>query len=464
MGAEINISGNKMYDLIPSQNAMYLMYKFGLHKQQAQIPTSIFIKDELDLNILQRAFSIEISRNDCLRLKFITKNGKVKQYFSDTYSYKVPVKYFFSDKQQDDYLSQDAKRKVSFMKGEIFRIIFFKTAYGGTGIYTNFSHLVADAMGIMNFYFDLLKVYEALVNKTPLPAPVYSYEEYVKNELERSGDTKKTEKHENFYREYFLKGGEPFYAAVHGPEFLEKFRKKTKDPSARVPFAYNPLYDKCDMMVLNISKEDTDKIYSYCERRRISPESVFQLGLRTYCSSVNYRIDDVCMMSVCSRRINYKTKNMSGCMAQPLILRTIIAEDASFSSAVEEMANIRTTLYRHADYPYTKARDMFLELFDFGPIQGANSLMFSWIPLPTESDFSFDIDFKTYNLGRYFTPLYTIVTPDSETKGIKVYYMYRTKLITGSQIKRLHNNAVNVMLKGISDPDITIGELLDSVE
>ena len=53
----------KLYELTPSQNAMYLMHKFSLHKQQAQIPTSITVETELDFVVLQKAFLIEIERN-----------------------------------------------------------------------------------------------------------------------------------------------------------------------------------------------------------------------------------------------------------------------------------------------------------------------------------------------------------------------------------------------------------------
>lgn len=458
--AKIN---KKLYDIIPSQNSMYLMYKFGLHKQQAQIPTSFTVKTKLDFNILQRAFNIEIERNDSLRLRFIKENGTIKQYFGDKYDYKVPVKYFFSLNEQNEFFEKDAPEVVHFMKDETFRIYFFRTAHKGTGIYTNFSHMIMDAMGIVIFYLDLLSVYNALVNKTELPEPLYKYEDYVVKELERVSDTKKMEKHEAFYKEYFLKGGEPFYAGVHGPELLEKFRKKKKNPDARVPMAYNPLHDKCDMAVYDISKEYTERIISYCQKTDISPESIFQAGLRTYCSAINYRTDDVCMMTVCNKRVTYKEKKMSGCLAQPLILRTIIPENTSFRDAVEILKDTRTNLYRHTAYPYTLARDLFLKLFDFGPIQGANNMMFSWIPVPVDMEFPFEIEFRTYNLERYFTPLYTMVIPDAVTKGIKVYYMYRTKLSTAAQIERLHKESLKIILDGIENPDTEISVLMDKV-
>ncbi len=464
MNRIVDMHPDKLYDIIPSQNAMYLMYKFGIHKQQAQIPTSFSVDEQLDFNILQRAFLIEIERNDSLRLKFIRKDGQVKQYFSGPYIYNVPVKYFFSLEEQKEFFNRDAPKPVSFMRGETFRIYFYKTAYNGSGVYTNFSHMITDAMGIMIFYLDLFNVYEALKNGTPLPEPLAEYKDYVQNMLKKSADEEKNLKHETFFREYFSKGGKPFYAGVHGPGLLEKFRKKKKDPDAGVPMAYNPFYDKCDMEVLSISSEDTKKIFDFCSKSQISPEGVFQLGIRTYCSAINYRTEDVSFMAVCSNRSTVKSKRMSGCMAQPLIFRTLINENATFSEALQYITDLRLSLYRHSTYPYTKARDMFLDMFDLGPVQGANSMMFSWIPLPLDTGLPYAVDFSTYNLRSYFTPLYTMVTPDIKNRGIKIYYMYRTKFSDKSCIEALHNNMVKIIIKGIENPDISISQLLDCVD
>ena len=457
-------SNKNLYDIIPSQDCMYLMHKFSVHKQMAQIPTSLTLKADLDLDTLKKAFNIMIERHDCLRLAFIKKNGKLKQYFRDSYTYEVPLKYFRSRSEQEEFCSNDAKKPVRFEKGEIFRIWFFKTAGVGCGVYTNFTHMIIDAMGISCFYLDLFQVYSSLCLGEPLPKKPYSYEEYITSEQKKLTNEKKMAKHESFYKEYFLRHSEPFYAGVHGHEFLDKYRRKKKNPNIRVPLAYNPLYSKCDFITINIAPEDAKKIFDYCLLKEISPEAVLQIGLRTHCSAVNYRINDFSLMSVCSKRATVKEKNMCGCLAQPIQIRTVMSEDYTFEQAVNETVETRNALYRHTDFPYTKARTMSLELFGFSPIQGPNSMMFSWLPLPVGGEFGMMFDFRTYNLERYFTPLYAISMPDPEKGGIRMCYMYRTKLSTKEQIEKMHKNMVAAILKGIENPDTTLGELLDLIE
>lgn len=453
-----------LYEIIPSQDCMYLMHRFSLHKQMAQIPTTFTIDADADLEILQKAMNLVIERNDCFRLAFVKKKGKLMQYFREPYKYEVPVKYFRNEEEKEAFCAEDAKRPVRFEKGELFRIYFFKVSDGRTGIYANFTHMIIDALGIAIFYKELLQIYFALKNNLTLPEPADSYEEYIINEHGNLRDEGRMKKHEEFYKDYFLKHGEPFYAAVHGMDFLNAYREKKKNPDIRVPLAYNPLYSKCDFLQMHIPPEKAEKIFDYCTKNLIAPESIFQMGLHTHCSAVNERIGDVSMMSVCSKRATLKEKNMCGCLAQPLQLRAVFNEELSFDKAVKKLVSIRRNLYRHAAYPYPKARTMSLDLFDYAPIQGPNSLMFSWIPLPVDGEFGYSFEFKTYNLTRYFTPLYVITMPDPKDKGFNVCYMYRTKLSTKEQIERLHENMVDTIMAGIENPEITVGELLDKIE
>lgn len=452
-----------LYSLIPSQQTMYLMFKYTFSKQISQIPTSFSVDKDIDFELLTKALNIEFERNDSLRLRFIKSDKEIKQYFLPTFRMsKVPCKYFRTLQEQEEFFAKDAQTPVRFDKGVNFRIYFYKNAQGGNGIYFNVSHLNMDAMGSFVFYHDLISVYRALKNGTEMPKPLYSYEEYIKQELQNLTNTKKMERHEKFYKEYFAKGGEPFYAGVHGPAFLEKQRIKKKNPDLRVPAAYNPLLDKCNMVTHHIDAETAEKIYSYCKKHSIAPESLFMFGLRTHCSAINYRTDDVFMMATCSKRATLKEKNMSGCLTQPLQVRTIIPETSTFQDGIDEYTRVRTDLYRHSEYPYITARDMSRDMYNYSLIQGPACMMFSWIPVPTDTvTDGVAFDFKTYDLGRYFTPLYTICSPDPKDKGINLNYMYRIKLSKKEDIEILHKNAMKVILTGIDNPEITVKELLD---
>ena len=451
-----------LYDLIPSQETMHLMVKYSFKKQIVQIPCSFTAETEINFDLMQKAFEIEIERNDSLRNRFTVVDKQLKQYFIEPYKMTVPKKFFRSSEEQKAFFDKDAQTPVKFKDCVPFRIYFFRTLGVGGGIYINMSHLAMDALGIVGCIFDMLRIYFALKNDEPIPAPLDSYEDYIQQEFLKLQDEKKQAKHAKFYEEYWDKEKEPFYAGVHGPEFLEKARKKQKNPNLRVPAAYNPLFSNCKQITIPIDADTTAKIFDYCRANSIAPESLFMFALRTHCSSINYRTDDVFMMVPCSKRATVKEKNMSGCLVQPIQVRTIIGEDKTFAEGLKEYTRVRTNLYRHLDYPYIKARDMSREVYGYNLIQGPACMMFTWLPIPIDIDMGFKFSFQIHDLGAYFTPLYTICSPDPATRGINMNYLYRYKLSSQAQIEKLHENALKVIVAGIENPDITVGELLDS--
>lgn len=453
-----------LYDLIPSQITMYMMVKFSLHKNLVQVPTSFAVDHDIDFALLKKAFNLEIERNDSLRLRFVKQGKTIKQYFLPEYHMdEIPYMHFSNKQEQAAFFEKDVNEPVRFEK-ETFRIYFYTTDGVGNGIYFNVTHLAMDAMGIIVMYFDLLSIYKALLTGSEMPQPLTPYEDYIKAEFARLSDKKKMAKHAAFYHEYFRKGGEPMYAGVHGPAFLEKARKKAKNPDLRVPKAYNPLYDKCDFITETISAEDAKKIFDYCIEKKLAPETLLQFGLRTYCSAANNRTPDVFIMSMCSKRATAKEKHMGGCIAHPLQLRTILPEKMTFAEAMTEMTFTRTQLFRHSAFPYVMALQISRDIYGYSATQGPACMMFSWIPVPLGAQLPYKLDFQAYNLGHYFSPLYVISHPDPQTNGIRINYMYRVKLATEADIRALHKNAVKVILTGIEHPDCTVGELLDLVE
>ena len=454
----------KLYDLIPSQQTMYIMVKYSIHKQVTQIPSSITLKEKLDFDLMKKALNIEIERNDALRLRFVKVKGAVKQYFLPKFSMDdVEVLSFETQESQDDYFNKDARKPVKFLKDETFRVKFFNSYDGSSGIYLNISHIVTDALGAAVFFSDLLSVYNAILTNSEMPEPLYSYEEHILREFEYLSNEKLHGKDREFYINYWKENGEPFYAGIHGPNILEKARKK--DSSIRVPKVYDPIHDKAEVEHKFLSAEETNAIYDYCKKYFVVPENVILYGLRAHASKINYRTNDVLNMLMCSRRATYKDKMMGGCVTQPLQIRVKTDESDTFEQAVGKIASCRNSLLRHMNFPYLETRFIQQKIYGYATSQGPSCLMFSWLPIGLATDKSgFKFEYKAYNLGRYAMPLYIFALPRAENGGIDFYYMYRTNLITKKQIDLLHENAMKVIKMGTENPDITVGEILDNLQ
>ena len=121
-----------VYDLTPAQDMIQYMLKYSFfHKQVTQIPESILTEKEIDFKLMEQAINIEIERNDCMRLRFFKEKGKIKQYFLDHYEiHDIPVLKFSSMEEQVEVLTADAQTPIRMLKGETYRLKFFRAADG----------------------------------------------------------------------------------------------------------------------------------------------------------------------------------------------------------------------------------------------------------------------------------------------------------------------------------------------
>lgn len=447
-----------VYDLIPSQTTMWLMIKFSIHKEVLQIPSSVTLKADIDFDLMKKAINEEIRRNDCMRLRFFKSGDDIQQYFLPEYTLEdVPVMQFATEKEQEAFLNKDARKPVKFLRGENFRIILFRSFNGRFGIYFNTSHMIMDAAAIAIFYKDLLEVYRAMAKGEQLPEPLASYEEYIQEEFKRLSNTAKMEKDKQWFIEYYKKGGCPFYAGVHGHDLLDAAREKEKDPELRIPSAYDPINDKAELVTRRIEGEDAQKILEFCQKNLVSPETLMQAGYRIHVSKINYNTNDTFSLQLCSKRVTLKEKHMGGCLTQPMQVRIIIEDDASFSDMLKELDSVRNSLYRHMTYPYVQAFAMERQMYGLKISQAPSFMMYTWLPMLSGGEY--DVEFKGYCIGRYVMPLYTFVYPDARNMSIVCTYMHRINRIQTHHIDDLHNNMVNAIIAGIEHPEMTIGEI-----
>lgn len=453
-----------LYELSPSQSLMHYLVAFSIHKQVTQIPCSITVDEPLDFDLLKKALTIEIERNDALRLRFVPgKKKAVKQYFAESvptpdvkvYNFKTPA-------EQEKVLGTDAGTPVLYTKGECYRVIFFRSYDGRYGIYFNVSHVVSDAFGAAVFFDDILNVYRALQTGSEMPKALPSFEKYIQKQFAYLQSDRHLKDRE-FYINYWKENGEPFYAGVHGPDLLDKARKK--NPATRVPPAYDPLRDKAEVLKFEMSKEDTDAVYEYCKNHSVTPEVLFMFAMRAHCAKINYRTEDVLNMVMCNRRATKTEERLGGCLAQPLQCRIKTDESESFTSAVQKLGANRYQLLRHMNFPYMEALFLQRKEFNFKTSQGPSCFMFSWMPFTLmKNEAGFRIKFEAYCMGRYVMPLYAFAIPDAETGTTKFQYMFRKNFIKPTHIEQLQNNMLKAVRLGIENPEMTIGELFDNLD
>lgn len=454
-----------VYELIPPQEMIQFMLKYSFfHKQVTQIPESIIVKKDIDFDVMEKAFNIEIERNDCLRLRFFKEKGRIKQYFLNEYSVRnIPVLDFKSEQERIDFLTEDARKPIKMLKGEIFRVKFFRTHDNRCGVYINVHHLVMDNAAVFTFFADLFAVYDSLKDGTDMPKPLGKYEDIIKKELAYASDPENFKREEQAYREFMEKDGEPLYLGVEGPKFLEAERIKKKNPDIKAPSLFDPIHDKAELTKYSIPYEDSQKIFEFMKENGVSGECLVQLAMRLHVSKINNRHNDTYFIVLCPRRKTVSEKRAGGTLAAPLPQRIVLPENTTFREALEKMAEVQFWAFRHMDYPYLEYRALQQKMYNYPAAAGASTMMFSWFPLEAGSMNKWEYEFEGYSLGRYIMVLYTFAMKDFHSGCLKLSCMHRTKFVSVEDINAFHKGTANALKLGIENPDMTLGEIMDRI-
>ncbi len=454
-----------VYELIPPQEMIQFMLKYSFfHKQVTQIPESIIVKKDIDFDIMKKAFNIEIERNDCLRLRFFKEKGRIKQYFLPEYKVeKIPVLNFKSEQERIDVLTDDARKPVKMLKGETFRVKFFRTHDNRCGVYVNIHHLVMDNAAVFTFFADLFAVYDSLKDGSDMPKPLGKYEDIIKKELAYVADPENFRREEKAYREFMEKDGEPLYLGVEGPKLLEAERIKKKNPDIKAPSLFDPIHDKAELTKYNIPYEDSQKVFKFMDENGVSGECLVQLAMRLHVSKINNRHNDTYFIVLCPRRRTLAEKRAGGTLAAPLPQRIVLPENTTFREALEKMSEVQFWAFKHMDYPYLEYRALQQKMYNYPAAAGASTMMFSWFPLEAGSMNKWEYEFEGYSLGRYIMVLYTFAMKDTHSGCLKLSCMHRTKFVSVEDIEKFHKGTANALKLGVENPDMTLGEIMDRI-
>lgn len=459
--------GTKFYPMNVSQVCIRMQLFFSLHKQVLQLPVTLITDHMFDFDLLKKAVSIEIERNDCMRMQFIKKDKKMMQYFLPKYDLPNIKIYDFSGKtkaDQDKVILGDARKMVKFMKNEMYRIFFFKTYNGGSGIYINVTHMCMDGTSVFLFYKDLLNVYFALVNGTEMPKPLAKFEDCLPQDIARLQDKDRQAKNKEFFKQMYLKDGEPFFAGPFGMGLLNEQRKKKKNPNLRACSLMDVFHDKSIKTIFHEGPEFVTKAKEFCAKEQIPLYVLYQFAIRTYLSVMNEFTPDVCVYIFASLRFTVADKKSGGTRAQNIAMRTVISEDKTLREAMFQISETMMQVFRHSDISLMETSKLLKELYGVKLGTFYTSMMGNYLPVdfdPPVDDWKFDC--KWEQIGYFPLPLNIMMLPSLADKGMDFYYDHQTNRMDDAMIENMHKMMVKIINATIDEPDITVGHLIHDV-
>ena len=456
----------KLYDLSISQDLIFQQLHATFNKACMNIPISlVFHGADLDPALMEKALRMGISRWDTFGIRILKekKDGKAvyKQYFGDRAALSIEHKDFTgqSPEKMEAFFRKEAKRGIPFLEAPMARFFILRTPKGEPGFYSVISHMILDSWGIVTFYQDVINLYGALRDGTELPREPRLHEPVLVRDLDYP-NTEAFARDAAFWAEEFKKP-EPLFTHPAGTAILQKNRRKKGMEKVRYGDGWFP-FAKGKMDLHYIGKDVVDKMRAFAEANSLSSITpLFQMALRMHLARVNDRTDTVQHLQVMARRSTLDEKLSGGNRVGCTFVRSTMPEGMTFLEGLNLLTSWNNEVFRHANYDPRQLFGQLHKAYHLPITKSYQSTNLTFQPLPVQAG-GLDIEARWHSHETSSMPLY-ITVMDGDGKGsLKCYYEYIAKQYGPNTIREMHEYMVRVLLKGMEDPGVTVGELFEA--
>ncbi len=442
----------ELFELNPSQEVVLLQTKYTIFKRVINITMSATAEKPLNYQTMLKAFNLAVARNDCTRIRFVKKKGKLLQYFLPEVKFdSLPQIAFESPKDQENFIKAETHKAIKYKKGEVIKPFFIKTYDGKDMVLLKVCHLNFDLYGLNVFFKDLFEVYEALDLKKELPETPASFKEVIIRDLKQKNDAEYHEKNRQFFDEYLRARSQPYYAGLNGGNGkLDKKMDKAGKHTIKMFFVHNDTQGYMHDVPKDLSKQ----ILDYCAQNRISPANYLFFAFNVVQAKLNGKYN-LMPLELCNCRGTMLERKSAGTKVQSLACYTTIKPELEYESNLKEFCENQFLLYRHIGFSDTAFQIMSHKIYKSSLLGTFYSLCFSFIPMMVPSG----VKFQIYSNGKCALPAYVAVVYDVATGDMKIVYDCQTKLMNGEDIKRFHEKLMQTLEVAIKVPQTQIKDI-----
>ena len=281
----------KMYELTNPQKSIWLTEQYFQNTTINNICGSLIIKQDTDLNILNKAINIFVKNNDSFKLRFKQNGSELEQYFSKDEDFNFEILNIIEEKQIEVFAKKIVDTKFSIIDSRVFDFKLFKLSSGFGGFIVNVHHIISDAATFSLIGTEIVEIYSKLINNEDIPTKTYSYIDYINSEKEYL-KSPRFEKDKIFWTENLNPLPEiATVSTVKNVANINDYKAK------RSEFSLN-----CELI---------SKIKDYCTQNKVSIFN-FLIGVYSiYLGRIN-NMDNFLIGTPILNRTNYAEKHTSG--------------------------------------------------------------------------------------------------------------------------------------------------------
>ncbi|MGN0643017.1 MAG: condensation domain-containing protein [Huintestinicola sp.] len=468
---EITVNGAQMkcYPLTAAQKLHYFTMLFS-PAQVLNIGTGLYVKQDVDFDLLKKAVYIAYERFDSMRIRFV-KDPENEQA---VYQYIVPFEdrniEFVDFSKWREEAAHDEMRRWTAIPFEPFgkplnRVVLIKLPGGYNGLYLNVNHMTMDSSALIGFDRCVLEAYCSMKYGTEMPGPMRSYIEQLEKDLAYEDNSPALKRDEKFWEEKIAES-EPIFTGFTGPEHLIATRRQYNDPNIRSAVMASES-SAAAISVFHLENEPSMRLMKFCELYNVPMASLMIMGLRTVLSKFNSDEKDVSIINCIARRGTLSEKYSGGTRIHFFPLRTILENDMTFLDGIRAIQAEQNKIYRHANYDPIAFRMKQGEYWKIVPNSCYESISFTYQPLTLNKNTPDmpDIPYKSYwyTNGVASHALYLTLMHRPEDNGLNFNFEFKKDMVSPEEMEYFYYYLCRVLFRGIEDETRTIGEILEMI-
>ena len=459
------------YPLTQAQRLMYFVYNsYGKNPAVLNIGTGCYWQGEFHTDTLREALQEAIDRCDVMRLRFTPdQQFGLVQYLSP--ESETQIEEFdhsgMSEEESFATLKKWTTAGIDFIQKPLNTVRIMHLPGGYNGFYAKFHHLAFDGYAAKAFIRDAMSIYVSKRTGAPYPKPTKRYIDAMKQELAYlDSDARKADR--AYWMQRFSAESEPIFNDYLIDNRLTKYRAETGDPDRRYVLMFEGEHPESRTLLYEMSDGDSALVRDACAANGLSIPCVLMLGLRTALSAFNKRQEDVSFKFMINRRGTLLEKGSYGNRWQFFTLRTIIDPSLSFADAARAVEDEQNEVFRHCSFDtlemyHIKHMAMKMERLE----QTYDTMSFSY-HAPMEIPFETEENRRTakgiwYNNDYSVQNLYLTVKHRLNDNGFEFIFEYRICEDSKADLEVLYDKMQKAILLGANNPDMTIGEILDTI-
>jgi len=457
------------YPLTAAQNMHYQWIREYKTQQVSGVSIVASLQVELDFGLLKKCIQMEMERYGCLRLRFTKPDakGNIKQYLVKKDSRDIPLKDLsgMTMKEADDLMQQWAYETLDGDNRPMCDIYMMKLPEGYNGFFIHMDHRLIDSCGLVVMVTDLMALYTHYKYGSEFPADLADFEQVLASDIAKATNEKRFAKDKKFWDDQLDLYGEPLYSDIQGPSVLEEARKKHKKKNLR---AADIEREKLFVAVKDYVLEPapTKGLIDFCMNHQLSMTNLLLLGIRTYLSKVNNGQEDITIENFISRRSTHDEWTSGGSRTIMFPCRTVISGDTDFMSAAYEIQNVQNRIYMHSNYDPELIKEEMRKRYKTPKDTTYESCYLTYQPMPVKPENPFinalPMHNKWFANGAATKKMYLTVSHTAEG-GMNFSYHYQTACLEEHDMELLYYYMMRILFMGISNPELTLNEIMESV-